>query len=309
MDIIFMGTPEFAVPILDILHSHHRVVLAVSQPDQFDQRKKKAVVPPVAAYASEHGIPLIQPDRIKDAVDIITSIPADLIVTAAYGQFVPKSILDHPIHKAINVHASLLPKYRGGAPIQRALMAGEAETGVSIIYMTPKMDGAILSQKKILIEDADTQATLFHKLRLLGREMILDVITALANGTAQPRPQDPAGVTFAPNLTKEDELIDFKKPAWEVFNQIRALNPNPGAYFVLDGMNIKVFGAAVAPERTTYPPGVIAGIAKDRFMVSCGENTVLAITELQLPGKNRMTTRDFLNGKGRQLIIEAKEIK
>jgi methionyl-tRNA formyltransferase len=305
-----MGTPEFAVPILDIIHSRHEVALAVSQPDQYNHRKKKATSPPVAVYANGKGIPLIQPEKIKDAAGIIASLQADLIVTAAYGQFVPKKIIEHPRFKSINVHASLLPRHRGGAPIQRAIINGDAETGVSIIYMTPKMDaGDILAQRKIAITDEDTQDSMFYKLSMLGRDMILEVIDAIESGTATPRPQDEAAVTYAYNLTKEDELIDFHKPARAVFNQIRGLNSNPGAYFILDGINIKVYGAAVAGEKTDYPPGVIAAVEKNCFKVSCGENTVISITEVQLPGKNRMMARDFLNGKGRQLIKEAKEIK
>ncbi|MDD4388785.1 MAG: methionyl-tRNA formyltransferase [Bacilli bacterium] len=310
MKVIFMGTPEFAVPILDILHFHHQVTLVISQPDQFNQRKKAAISPPVIQYAKLKGIEFLQPKKIKDDIDKIMTYPADIIVTAAYGQFVPKKLIDYPRYKAINVHGSLLPKYRGGAPIQWAIINGDTATGISIIYMTPKMDaGDILAQRRISITDWDTQDSMFYKLSQLGREMILSVIDDIACGAITLKKQDPAAVTYAYNLTKSDELIDFTLPARSVFNKIRGLNSNPGAYFNLEGMNIKVFGSKVLSDKSSYPPGIITKVGKDFFNVSCGGDTVISITEIQLPGKKRMDVRDFLNGKGRYLIKEAKEIK
>jgi len=305
-----MGTPEFAVPILDVINKRHQITLVISQSDQYDRRKKVLLSPPVIRYAKEQGLNYLQPEKIKDITEDIRTYPADLIVTAAYGQFIPPKIIDYPRHKAINVHGSLLPKYRGGAPIQRALLNDEKETGISVIYMTAKMDaGDILMQKKITITDGDNQDTIFRRLSLLGRDMILSVIADIEQGNIKPQKQNPAAVTFANNLTKADELIDFKIPARAVFNKIRALNPNPGAYFVFAGMNIKVYAGTVASYQKPSSPGVIVKVGKDYFDISCGNNTVISITEIQLPGKKRMAVRDFLNGKGRDLIKVKKEIK
>lgn len=308
MKIIFMGTPEFAVPILEKIASRHEVVLVVTQPDTFV--KRKYMYSPVKEFALEKGFPLFQPENIKAEAEKILALPCDLIVTAAYGQFVPKVLLEHPRYKAINVHGSLLPKYRGGAPIQRAIINGEEKTGISIIYMTPKMDaGDILMQREIPILDEDTSDSLFKKLSILGSEMIMEVIDKLEAGTVKPVKQDEKAVSFAYNLTKEDEILDFKKPAREVFNRIRGLNSNPGAYFRLDGMIIKVYGSRVASYFTDTEPGRIVGISKDCFDISCGEKTVLQITEIQIPSKKRMSVKDFLNGIGRNMILLNKEIE
>ncbi|HHX80051.1 MAG TPA: methionyl-tRNA formyltransferase [Acholeplasmataceae bacterium] len=309
MKIVFMGTPEFAVPILEKIQSQHEVILAVTQPDTYNQRKRKIIYSPVKEFALKHGLPLFQPESIKTEKEKILNLEVDLIVTAAYGQFVPKVLLEHPRYKAINVHGSLLPKYRGGAPIQRAIMNGEETTGISIIYMTPKMDaGDIIMKREIPILDEDTSDTMFEKLSSLGSEMILEAICSLEKGTVKPERQDEKAVTFAYNLTKEDELLDFQKPARTVFNQIRGLASNPGAYFRLDGFEIKVYRSRIAPYNTSVAPGRIIKISKDSFDISCGEGTVLQITEVQVPSKKRMSTRDFLNGNGRNLIQINKEI-
>lgn len=307
MKIIFMGTPEFAVPILDILHMRHKVVLVISQPGILD-RKKRLVDPPVALYAGEKELPLLQPSAIKNCKEIL-SYPADLIVTAAYGQFVPKIIINHPRYKSINVHGSLLPQYRGGAPIQRAIMNGDTETGISIIYMTSRMDaGDILAQRAIPIEEVDNQSTMFQKLSLLARRMILPVIGGLEAGTLTAVPQDEEAVTFAANITKEDELIDFQKTAWEVHNHIRGLYPNPGTYFNVEGKSIKVCESQVAPDKVSFSPGIITAVGKDYFNISCGNNTAVSITSVQPPGRRRMNVRDYLCGNGRNLIKIGKEI-
>ena len=309
MKIIFMGTPDFAVPILERIACCHEVVLVVTQPDTYSPRKRRFLPSPVKEFALVKGLALLQPESIKKEAEAIMSRPCDLIVTAAYGQFVPKRLLEFPKYGAINVHGSLLPKYRGGAPIQRALMNGEEKTGISIIYMTPKMDaGDILMQREIAISEADDADSLFRKLSLLGSEMILEAIEGLEKGTITPVKQDESLVTFAPNLTKEDEILDFKKPAREVLNRIRGLASNPGAYFLFEGVQIKAYAGRVSPEGTDGKPGRIVSVKKDAFGISCGAGTVLEITEVQVPGKKRMSVRDFLNGSGRDLISIDKEI-
>lgn len=309
MKIIFMGTPDFAVRILDEINKNFEVVLVVTQPDTYNYRKKKYEYSPVKSYALEHNLEIFQPESIKKEADYILGLDVDLIVTAAYGQFVPKKILDHPKYRAINVHGSILPKYRGGAPIQRAIINGDAETGITIMYMDRRMDaGDILRIEKIPILDEDTQDTMFEKLSILGSKMIVDVINDLRMGKIIPIPQDESKATYAYNLTKQDELIDFNNTARGVFNQIRGLNSNPGAYFILDGINIKVYNSKVVDKTTQEKPGIIIGVNKDSFEISCGGNTVIALTEVQMPGKKRMSARDFLNGNGRNLISINKEV-
>lgn len=310
MKIIFMGTPNFAVPILERISSKHEVLLVVTQPDQYHKRKRTYLSTPVKEWALANGLEVFQPEKIKQGVDKLLSYDVDLIVTAAYGQFIPKVILEHPKYRSINVHGSLLPKYRGGAPIQRAIMNGEEKTGISIIYMESKMDaGDILQMAEIPILDIDNQDTMFEKLSYLGRDLILDVIDDLEKGQVKPIKQNKDEVSFAYNLTKADELIDFNKTAREVFNQIRGLNSNPGAYFTIDGIDIKVYNSNVSSKITSVKPGVIVGINKDSFDISCQDHTVISITELQLPSKNKIRAIDFLNGSGRKLIEINKEIQ
>jgi methionyl-tRNA formyltransferase len=305
-----MGTPQFAVPILEKIYQKHQVIMVVTQPDTYNHKKKKTLPSPVKTWALNHNIQVFQPENINKETSKILQEDVDLIVTAAYGQFISKALLEHPRYKAINVHGSLLPKYRGGAPIQRALINGEKKTGISIIYMTVKMDaGAILMQKEIEIRETDNQDSLFERLSLLGSEMILDVIDNLEAGTITSLPQKEEQVSFAYNLTKEDELLDFSKTALEVYNRIRGLAANPGAYFQMDGQAIKVYQARLANYQTDIRPGVIVNITKDSFDISCAKGSVIQITEIQMPSKKRLMVRDFLNGNGRNIIIKNKEIK
>lgn len=305
-----MGTPNFAVPILEKIITFHDVVLVVSQPDQYSKKHKKFLETPVKQKAKEFNIEVFQPLDIKTEYEKILLTDVDLIVTAAYGQFIPKLILEHPKHKAINVHGSLLPKYRGGAPIQRAIMEGEDKTGITIIYMGVKMDaGDMILKREIKIKDTDTGDSLFENLSHLGSEMILPVINDIENGTVKKEMQDSSQVTFAYNLTKEDELVDFSSDARSIFNKIRGLNSNPGAYFMFDGISIKVYESIELAEVTEGVPGEIIRVNKDSFDVACKNNTVIRILEVQMASKNRMNARDFLNGSGRKLIIKGKVIK
>ena len=309
MKIIFMGTPSFSVKILDKIQSAHEVVLVVTQPDSFNYRKKTYTYSPVKEYALSHNLEVFQPEKLKDEMDKILSTPCDLIVTAAYGQFVPSKILDYPRFKAINVHGSLLPKRRGGAPIQRSLIEGDNETGISIMYMAKRMDaGDVIEKRAIPILDSDNQESLFDKLSILGSEMILGVIKKIEDGTVNATKQDESEATFSFNLTKEDEKIDFSKSARSVFNQIRGLSPNPGSYFIIDNTQIKVYNSRVEDKNVDYQEGTICGIFKDHFEVSCLGGSVVSILDVQLPSKNRMTARDFLNGSGKKLIALGKKI-
>lgn len=303
-----MGTPMFAVKILSEINKYHEVLMVITQPDQRISASK-TMVPLVKTWAVEHHLLVKQPENIRDMINEIMSMDVDLIVTAAYGQFIPLQILNHPKYQSINVHGSLLPKYRGGAPIQRAIINGEKETGISIIRMTKKMDaGAILATNAIPILDSDNQDSLFEKLSDLGSKMILPVIEHIKSQNIVETPQKEEEVSFAFNLTRADERIDFHKPARDCFNQIRGLCSNPGAFFQLDGLNIKVYNSIESDCTTEKKPSVLIAKSKDSFQVSCGNQTVLSILEVQLPGGKRMLARDFLNGKGKQLIVIDKEI-
>lgn len=303
MKIIFMGTPQFAVPILEEIAKHHEVVLVVTQPDQYHFRKKEIIFSPVKQWAIANNYPVFQPVKIRTDYQPIIDLEADLIVTAAYGQIVGEKVLNHPRYKAINIHGSLLPKYRGGAPIQRALINGDEKTGITIMYMAKKMDaGDILAKEELPILDSDNQDTLFVKLSLLAVTMIPKVLKDLESGTLQGVPQNETEVTFAYNLTKEDEKIDFTQSARQVFNQIRGLSSNPGSYFIIDNQLIKVYNSIVSSRHHQGDSGVILAIDKQSFDISCGENTSISILEIQLPSKNRMSARDFINGQGRKML-------
>ena len=312
-----MGTPEFSVPIVEEISKVHDITLVVTQPDTFNIKKKEMVYSPVKTWALSKNIEVFQPVKIREDYDKILNTPCDLIVTAAYGQIVPEAVLDYPKYKAINVHGSLLPKYRGGAPIQRAIINGDKETGITIMYMAKKMDaGDILYQETLPILDSDTQDTIFNKLSGLASFFINDVIDKLASGLLKPVKQNEDEVTYAYNLTKEDEHIDFTKSARAVFNQIRGLNSNPTGYFILDNQNIKVYDSIVKKEEICYNnmlkdipvPGRIVGINKDSFDVSCKDGSVISILEIKLPGKNKMKVKDFINGQGRKMLAIGKEI-
>lgn len=309
MNIVFMGTPQFAVSIVDEIRKKHNVVLVVTQPDVYNIKKKKYDYSEVKKYALENNLPLFQPEKIREDYQTILDLDVDLIVTAAYGQIIPKALLDYPKYKCINVHGSLLPKHRGGAPIQRSIINGDKETGVTIMYMAEKMDaGDMLMQRSIPILDSDTQDTMFDKLSKLGAEMINVLIDDLINNNISPVKQDESLVTFSYNLTKQDELVTFDKDAIKVFNQIRGLNSNPGGYFIMDNQNVKVYSSKVSNKSHNDEIGTIIGINKDSFDVACDNNTVISITEIKMPSKNKMAVRDFLNGQGKKLITIGKKL-
>jgi methionyl-tRNA formyltransferase len=231
LKIIFMGTPEFSVPILDALHQNYEVVAVVTQPDKEVGRHRILTPTPVKKYAIEHNLPVYQPEKIKEEYDNLISLNADLIVTAAYGQFVGVKLLHSPKYKAINCHASLLPKYRGGAPIHQAIKDGCLYTGVSIMYMEKKMDaGDVLNTVKVRIEDEDNCGTMFEKLSIAATNLLMETIPLLIEGKITPLPQNEEEATFAYNITNEEKRLDFTKDARSVFNHIRAYNPNPIAY-------------------------------------------------------------------------------
>lgn len=302
LKIVFMGTPDFSVPILEALIDKYNVVGVVTQPDKIVGRKKELVAPPVKECALKHNIPVFQPVKIRKEYQDILALDPDLIVTAAYGQIVGEELLNYPRYKCINVHGSLLPKHRGGAPIQRSIMNGDKETGITIMYMAKGMDsGDMLAQRSIEILDTDTSSSLFSKLSLIGRDLLMETIPLLIENKITPIKQDESLVTYSYNIMPCEEQIDFSKDAKSVLNQIRALLDEPCAYFNFIGYpdptdRVKVLEAMVGEINTNKAPGEIVSKTKKYFTMACGNNTTINILKVQPFGKKAMNASDFING-------------
>lgn len=295
--VVFMGTPEFSVPVLEGLIENYDVVLVVSQPDKEVGRKRVLTPPPVKKKAIEKGIPVLQPVKIKEEYESILDFNPDIIITCAYGQILPKEILGYPEYGCINVHASLLPKLRGGAPIHRSIMENHARTGITIMYMVPRMDaGDIISQKDTIIEKNDNLESLHDRLSLIGKELLLETLPSIISGEITPIPQNEDEVTYAWNITREEERIDFSRYAIDIFNHIRALSPYPGAYAKLDGKIVKFYDSYITDNfYTEKKDGEIAKIYEDGIGISVKDREVV-ITEIQVEGKKRVKVRDYFNG-------------
>lgn len=298
-----MGTPEFSATVLKgILEQSdlYEVIAVVTQPDRPVGRKKVLTASPVKEVAVSHQIPVYQPEKLgkSEEMDQLLAMEVDLIVTAAYGQFVPNKLLKHPKYLAINVHASLLPKYRGGAPIHYAIWQGEAETGISIMYMEKEMDaGDILAQATTPIHFTDDVGQLFERLAIIGRDLLLETLPPLFAGEITPIKQDEALVSFSPTISKEQEKIDWTQSAMEVHNHVRAFRPFPSTYTLWNGERLKVWeGQPVDYESSiTAAAGTIVDAENDQLIVQCQSN-FYAITSLQPSGKRRMDVATFLNG-------------
>lgn len=295
MKIIFMGTPNFAVPSLEALIEKYEVVLVVSQPAKPEGRKGILKNPPVALKALELGIQLFQPEHIKNEYEYFKNIKADMIVTAAYGQFIPTKILNL-YKKCINVHGSLLPHHRGGAPIQRAIINGDKKTGVTIMEMVKKMDaGRMYASSEIPILDSDNNSSLFEKLAIIGKNLLMENIEDIYNGKNEGIMQNEEEATISPNIAPEEEKINFNIDARKVFNLIRGLSDEPGAYCEYNGQRIKIYKASIEKNDSDASPGTIINIKKS-LIVKC-KTDAISILELQIPGKKRMNVKDFLNGQ------------
>ena len=300
--VIFMGTPAFSVPILQALIDEEtiEIVGVVSQPDRKVGRKQIITPPPVKQLAMEHNLTMYQPEKLSgsDEMKEILTLDIDLIITAAYGQYVPTKLLNAPTHRAINVHASLLPKYRGAAPIHYAVLNGDEKTGVTIMYMEKEMDaGNIISQREIAINDEDDTGNLFEKLSLVGRDLLMDTLPAIFAGENESIVQNEDEVTFSPMISKEQEKIDWTLTAREVFNHIRALRPAPGSYTILEDQRFKIWAAEVVEDNTSAEPGTIIFADTKEMYVACGEGSVLSLIEVQPSGKKRMPVANFLAEK------------
>ena len=304
LKIIFMGTPDFSVPVLEGLIENYKVRAVITQPDRMVGRSGELKSPPIKELALKHNILVLQPERIKDSINEILELDADLIVTCAYGQILPREILNAPRLGCINVHASLLPKLRGGAPIHRAIINGYRKTGITIMYMSLGLDeGDIISQKEIEILDNYTASTLHDKLSLMGKELLLETLPSIINGTNTRTPQDNSMATYGLTIKREDERIDFSKTKREIYNQVRGLNSWPGAYCLFEGKVLKVWSCYQTDE--IYPTlfdGQITKIYNDGFGIKVN-NGEIVFTEIQPEGKKRMKAIDFINGRNKEELI------
>ncbi|AGR64386.1 methionyl-tRNA formyltransferase [Limosilactobacillus reuteri] len=312
--VVFMGTPEFAVPILQSLidNPEYDVQAVLTQPDHHIGRKRTLHQSPVKELAEQYNIEVLQPAKLSKSPEMekIISLQPDLMITAAYGQFLPTKLLAAAKIAAINVHGSLLPKYRGGAPIQYSIINGDKETGVSIMYMVKKMDaGDIISQRSIPIEDTDDSGTMFKKLSLLGRDLLLETLPKLISGDVNPVAQDPDKVVFSPNITSEQEQIDFRLPARLIDAKVRGLRPAPLGNMVIDGLRTKIYDVTPLEEKTDLEPGKVVRITKHQLVIAAGDGTTYQINKLKPAGKKAMDITSYLNGhkditEGGQVVSE-----
>jgi methionyl-tRNA formyltransferase len=302
MVIVFFGTPQFAVPTLEaLLASRHRVPLVVTQPDKRRDRGQKVTDAPVKAAARAHNVPVFQPERLRDpdVADVLRRHAPDLAVVAAYGKLIPGDLLRMPRLGMLNVHASLLPKYRGAAPVHRAIMNGEAETGVTIMRMVEALDaGDMLAKSVRAIGAGDTSEQLEQALAHDGAGLLLEVLDRLEAGDVHAEPQDESASTYAPRLRKEEGLIDWTQPARRIHDQVRGLYPWPHAYSYLEGTRLIVWKTVIRlkPDSTAVEPGMVVDVTRDAIEVATGDG-LIALTELQAEGRRPMSTRDFLAGR------------
>ncbi len=299
--VIFMGTPEFSVPVLKMLEENCQLIGVVTQPDKIVGRNKEVEFSPVKRYALEKNIPVFQPNRIRREYQFLENMDIDLIVTCAYGQIIPKEVLDLPKYGCINVHASLLPKYRGSAPIQWALFNGDDSTGVTIMFMDEGMDtGDIILEREIKIEDSDDSGTLHDKLSVLGKDTLLEILPSVFAGTVK-RIKQGNDFSLAPMIKREDERIDFNNKGIDIINKIRGLNPWPKANIVIGEREIKVMRASFV-ECKVEKVGVIVVLDKNRLGISC-QDGVIYLEEVKPSGKGGMNIKSFINGLNKDKFL------
>ena len=299
--IVFMGTPEFAVPILQSLidNSDYEIKAVLTQPDHRIGRKHVLHQSPVKELAQKYNLEVLQPQKLSGSPEMerVIEMQPDLMITAAYGQFLPTKMLEAAKIAAINVHGSLLPKYRGGAPIQYAIMNDDQETGVSIMYMVKKMDaGDVISQRAIPIEKSDDAGTMFNKLSLLGRDLLNETLPKLIAGDVHPVAQDPQQVVFSPNISSDQEKVDYRLPANLIDAKVRALRPAPLANMVIDGLRTKLYDVTPLDETTDLAAGQVVRVTKHQLVVAAGNGTTYQINRLKPAGKQAMDITAYLNG-------------
>ncbi|MEF9962444.1 MAG: methionyl-tRNA formyltransferase [Erysipelotrichaceae bacterium] len=301
--IIFMGTPVFACEILKCLvKEKYNVIGVVSQPDKKVGRKQIVTPTPLKLLALSYGMDVYQPIHIKDDIEILCALKPDLIITCAYGQFIPQSLLDYPTFGSINVHASLLPKLRGGAPIHKAILYGYKESGISIMRMIKQMDaGSVMAQSHVAIDDCDTMGTLSEKLAKSGCALLIESLPKILDGSAVFKEQDEALASYAYNISKEEEKVDFNQDIKLVYQHIRALIPTPTAYALVNHKKIKFHQVRCKVEAHHHTPGKLIGLIDQGYAIATINGYIL-VDELQIEGKSKCDARSFFNGMGRSLI-------
>ena len=298
MKVVFMGTPEFAVPTLQALIDHHQVAAVVTQPDRQRGRGKKVQFSPVKEKAAEYKIPVLQPGKARDEefIQELETIAPDVIVVVAYGQILPERILNLPKYGCINFHGSLLPKYRGAAPIQWAVLNGEEKTGITTMYMEKGLDtGDMIDKAEVVLDPKETAGSLHDKLMNLGADLLLETLDKLEKGTIVRTKQDDSQSCYAKMLSKEMGRMDFSRSAKELEQWIRGMNPWPSAYTTMNGKTLKIWDADVVSYEGSEEPGTVVKVTKDTIIVAAGEGA-LALKEIQLAGKKRMPVQAFLLG-------------
>jgi methionyl-tRNA formyltransferase len=303
LKIVFMGTPEFSVPVLEGLIENYKIRAVITQPDRLVGRNQELIAPPTKVVANKHVILVLQPENIKNYINEVLELEPDLIITCAYGQMIPDEILNYPKLGCINVHASLLPKLRGGAPIHRAIMEGYKTTGITIMHMATKMDaGDIISKQEVEIDDTDTATSLHTKLKVVARDILLETLPSIIDGTAKRIKQEESEATYAFNIKREDELIKFDRTKKEIYNHIRGLNAWPGAYCTLDNKIVKVWESYVTDN--VYSDGFdgqIMKIYQDGIGVKVSNGEIVLKT-IQPEGKSKMNASDFVKGYKENIV-------
>ena len=294
--VVFMGTPSFAAPILEELIKEYCVVMVVCQPDREKDKKGNIIYPPCKNLALDNNIEVFQPINIREDYQKILDKEPDIIITAAYGQIIPSVILDYPKYGCINVHGSLLPKLRGGAPVHHAIINGDKEAGVTIMYMDKKMDaGDMISQKSTPIEENTILDDLYNRISLLGRDLLMETLPSIINGTNSRTKQDEDKVTFGFNITKEEEKIDFNNKIEDIHNRIRGLSTIPGAYAIINGKRMKIYLSEKTQITSKRKPGIIEDINSEGIFVNT-KDYLIKLKDIKLEGKKRCTVKEFING-------------
>ena len=294
--VVFMGTPSFAVPVLEKLIENYNVIMVVCQPDRAKDKKGNIIYPPVKELALKNNIEVYQPLKLSSEFEYIIEKNPDIIITCAYGQILPSSLLDYPKYGCINVHGSLLPRLRGGAPIHHAIINGDKETGITIMYMDKKMDaGDIISQRSLEIKSTDNLDSIYSSLSILGSELLIETLPSIINGTNNRIKQNENEVTFGYNISKEEELINFNDSAINIFNKVRGLCSIPGASCYYNGKRLKIYEVEVTDKLSTDIPGKIVEVNKDSLVVTT-KDYLIKVKDIKLEGKKRCMVSEYLNG-------------
>ena len=304
--VVFMGTPSFAVPILESLIKEYNVVMVVCQPDREKDRHGNVIYPPCKTLALDNNIEVFQPFKIREEYQKVLDMEPDIIITAAYGQIIPQEILDYPKYGCINVHGSLLPKLRGGAPIHHAIINGDKEAGVTIMYMDKKMDaGDMISKRSTVIGENTILDDLYNEISLIGRDLLMEVLPSIIDGTNDRIKQNEDEVTFGFNITKEEEKIDFNNTSYDIHNRIRGLSSVPGAYAIINGKRMKIYLSEKTDIASEKEPGVIEDINSDGIFVNTSDY-LIKLKDIKLEGKKRCNVKDFINGINKNDYIGVK---